>query len=755
MIDLILTNDPDKISSLEFHPPLGKSHHSCILFNVQVDNHVNNKNYVKKFNLKKADYNQIKKFLTETQWETLFKDLDDPDPVWVEIDNKLKEAMDLFIPKKTFTNKNKLRPPIPPDLHSKIKAKREAFKRYKKYPTVENHNKYAKARNHVKWGTRKLTIAKEKQIAAEAKTNSKAFFKYMSSKIKSKDPVSNLRKEDGSLTDNDSDKADVLVNFFTSVFTKENDNPLPNIDVNPKSTLSMINITEEDMEKALKSLNNSKSPGPDEIHPAILKELAHELASPLKFLFDLCMKKGKIPTPWKEAEVRPIFKKGDKTCPGNYRPVSLTSIVCKLFETFIRDGLYDHIVRNKLLSINQFGFCKGRSCSTQLLVTIHEWMLSLDEKIPIDAVYLDFSKAFDTVPHKRLIHKLNSYGIQNNLLSWINSFLSDRTQYVKINDSKSKKTKVISGVPQGSVLGPILFIYYINDMPKCTDCNLKMFADDSKASNTIQNFKDSLSLQSSIYDLNQWSDKWQQKFNSTKCKIMHIGKNNPHYQYFIKDGDKLTELSTTFSERDLGVIVDPNLTFEEHINNQVKKARRLSGLLCRVITYNHVDVMIPLFKSLVRPILEYANVVWSPHLRKHIDNIESVQRNFTKRIIGMKDLDYHERLKILKIPSLEFRRFRGDLIEMYKICHKLYDPITTNELFEFVSDKSATRGHNFKVKKHHVKTNSFHNFFTNRIVNPWNNLPSEIVNAATMNTFKNKVDSYYKSIIFTTNLTVY
>ena len=125
-------------------------------------------------------------------------------------------------------------------------------------------------------------------------------------------------------------------------------------------------------------------------------------------------------------------------------------------------------------------------------------------------------------------------------------------------------------------------------MPKCTDCNLKMFADDSKASNTIQNINDSLSLQSSIYDLNQWSDDWQQKFNSTKCKILHIGKNNPHYQYFIKDGDNITKLSTTFSERDLGVIVDPNLTFEEHINNQVKKAQRLSGLLFRVITYHQV-----------------------------------------------------------------------------------------------------------------------------------------------------------------------
>ena len=165
--------------------------------------------------------------------------------------------------------------------------------------------------------------------------------------------------------------------------------------------------------------------------------------------------------------------------------------------------------------------------------------------------------------------------------------------------------------------------------------------------------------------------------------------------------------------------------------------------------------MVPLFKSLVRPILEYANVVWSPHLRKHIDNIESVQRNFTKRIIGMKNLEYHERLNSLNIPSLEFRRFRGDLIEMFKICHNIYDPLTTSSLFVFVPQDSCTRGHNYKVKKPHVNSSLFQHFFTNRIINPWNSLPREVVNSPNINIFKNRIDKLYKPIIYTTYLNVY
>ena len=191
------------------------------------------------------------------------------------------------------------------------------------------------------------------------------------------------------------------------------------------------------MHQALKSLNVSKSPGPDEIHPRILKELSYELSKPLTMLFNKSIHDGKIPDKWKIAEVRPIFKKGSKNQAGNYRPVSLTSVVCKVFEGFIRDAMYTHFITNKLLSNKLFGFCQGRSCVTQLLVTLHDWMTFLDSNIPVDCMYLDFRKAFDAVPHRRLLHKIKGYGVGGNVLNWVSDFLSNRTQYVALDGISS------------------------------------------------------------------------------------------------------------------------------------------------------------------------------------------------------------------------------------------------------------------------------------------------------------------------------
>ena len=467
-------------------------------------------------------------------------------------------------------------------------------------------------------------------------------------------------------------------------------------------------------------------------------------------LFNKTIQDGVLPKSWKDAEVKPIYKKGRKDLPGNYRPVSLTSILCKLFETFVRDALYNHLIENSLLSDVQYGFCKKRSTVSQLLVTVNEWLSYIDKKVPVDAAYLDFRKAFDSVPHQRLLSKLHGYGIRGNTYDWISSFLSDRHQYVNINNNLSKRVPVTSGVPQGSVLGPVLFIYYINDLPDAVKCLLKLFADDSKAYMPILMASQHQILQESINNLVTWSDKWLIKFNSDKCKILHLGPNNPKYNYYIKDNNIITILKETNLERDLGVNIDPNLTFDSHITSVIKNARRMSGLLLRTFTYKSPIILIPLFKSMVRTPMEHAGVVWSPYKKKYINNLEKIQRHFTKQILGMKNLTYHERLTRIKLPSLEYRRFRGDLIETYKILHSLYDPLTTRSLLT-VDSQSKTRTNGLKLKKNRVNLKQYQMFYTNRIQTHWNKLPRDIVNAKSLNQFKNKIDTHFKAIMFTTN----
>ena len=377
-------------------------------------------------------------------------------------------------------------------------------------------------------------------------------------------------------------------------------------------------------------------------------------------------------------------------------------------------------------------------------------MSCIDKDVPTDAIYLDLSKAFDTVPHKKLIHKLKGYGISGNILSWITDFLSGRSQYVSVNGSCSDKTPVTSGVPQGSVLGPILFIYFINDMPDVVNCFMKIFADDAKTSNQIQEEKDSVTLQNSLNNLSSWSEDWGSNFNCDKCGVMHLGKNNPKFSYTLNN----TTMKETFSEKDLGVFVDPLLNFENHIHTTVKKARKMSGLIIRTISYKSKEIMIPLYKTLIRPILEYGNPIWSPYLRKNIDLVENVQRHFTKCIIGVKDIEYSERMRLLNLPSLEYRRLRGDLIETYKICNNIYDPATTSNLFVFNSyDK--TRSNSLKLIKNSTNSTQFKHFFTNRVINLWNNLPEHVAKAESTNCFKNKIDKIFKEHFYSTNIDIY
>ena len=310
---------------------------------------------------------------------------------------------------------------------------------------------------------------------------------------------------------------------------------------------------------------------------------------------------------------------------------------------------------------------------------------------------------------------------------------------------------VTSGVPQGSVLGPMLFIFFINDLPDVCSVPTKIYADDTKAYTCIMNKDDHARLQRSIDNMYNWTQTWQLNFNAAKCKILHIGDNNPKHTYFIGNGSNRNEIETTVLEKDLGVYVDPDLNFESHIEHTVKRASSKKATILRNFTYRSKNVLVPLFKALVRPILEYANVVWDSSFRSQINLLESVQRTYTRHILEVKKLPYEERLKKLDLPSLEYRRLRGDMIELYKIAHKKYDRASIDSLFQFVQN-NRLRGHSFKVAKFACKKRQYQHFFTNRSVNHWNKLSEDTVQSTSLNAFKNNIDKTFKHLMYKTNL---
>jgi len=489
------------------------------------------------------------------------------------------------------------------------------------------------------------------------------------------------------------------------------------------------------------NLNPTKSPGLDCVHPRVLKECHEELAYPISVLFNLSIQAGKLPDLWKLAQVTPLFKKGDKKDSSNYRPVSLTIVLCKVLESFFRDAILDHMNRNKLFCDNQHGFRPQRSCVTQLLEVIEEWTDILDRGGNIDCIYLDFAKAFDTVPHQRLLRKIYAYGIKGNTYSWISNFLSNRKQQVRLGNSNSSWMDVKSGIPQGSVLGPILFLLFINDMPRVVNSVIKLFADDTKIYREISSEDDCKALQTDLDSLAAWSDSWQLRFNPSKCKCMHLGKCNPNVTYHISDNSEDIVVDSVASEKDLGVLFDNDLKFSPHIQQKVKKANQTLGMVKRAFDCLDKEVFIPIYKSLIRPHIEYASVIWKPYLKKDIIAIESVQRRATKIVTGLKDLTYEERLRQLGLPTLAYRRDRADMISLFKIMNN-YDNVVIDTIK--VAEPSSTRGHNLKLQKSRFSTRYGQHRFSTRVCNPWNSLTQGAVTASSVNSFKDNINQLWK-----------
>jgi len=488
----------------------------------------------------------------------------------------------------------------------------------------------------------------------------------------------------------------------------------------------------------LDELKPGKSAGPDGLHPRVLIELKNEIKKPLALVFQKSLDEGRVPSSWKSAEVVPIYKKGPRQEPSNYRPVSLTSVCSKILERLIRVAMLRHMTENALFTNEQHGFRPRRSCVTQLLTVLETWTKSLDEGTAIDCIYLDYRKAFDSVPHERLLHKLNNLGIRDKLLLWIRSFLTGRRQRVRVEDALSDWCSVTSGIPQGSVLGPTLFLCFINDLPQQVTSELALFADDTKLFGPVRVEDEVQKLRDDLDCLHDWSDRWQLPFNKDKCKVVHYGRNNPVAQYAM-DGTIMESLE---AEKDLGVVFDAKLNFSEHIRAACRKANSRLGIVRRTFLELPPKPAVTLYKSLVRPIVEYAQTVAHPLYKREEDGLEKVQRRATKQMKGMKEKSYEERLKELKLPTLSYRRKRADMIQTYRILHQVDD--MEQEKFFDRNQEGRTRGHGMKLKKSYVRTSARRKAFSQRVIEPWNALSDDAVTSKDVNSFKSQLEKCWK-----------
>ncbi len=399
---------------------------------------------------------------------------------------------------------------------------------------------------------------------------------------------------------------------------------------------------------------------------------------------------------------------------------------------------------NNLIYASQHGFRSKRSCLTNLLEFLENVINVNDENTPIDVFYLDFKKAFDKVPHARLILKLQALGLDENLIRWIRVWLQGRTQRVVVNGACSEWSSVLSGVPQGSVLGPVLFLIYINDLDEGIKSKIFKFADDAKMMGNTGSDLEARVVQDDLDKLTAWAEKWQMEYNVNKCKVMHFGNKNGKRRFSLG----LNELTETKEERDLGIIICDDLKVHKQCIKAANKGNQVLGLISRTFSSKKRSIVVKLNKSLVRPHLDYCSQAWNPHYINDIETIEKVQRRATRMIEECKNLKYEDRLRRTRLTTLETRRIRADLLEVFKIVHGL-DNIREDLFFTRSNSKSyyTTRGHSFKFFKKRFNTDTAKYSFGNRVVDTWNNLPEEIVQSESFLTFKIRLDHYIGSTL--------
>lgn len=734
ILDILLTNNSSLLSSISNIP--GISDHTAIPV-VDILCHPSRQKLPKrKVHLwNRADIPVIKAMIQQKVEEFCLDNQSNSstiDTQWSDLKDIFNSAL-ASVPSKCLSQRFN-QPWITTECKRLSKRKKRLYKRAKRTNLDTDWSKFKEINKSCKKSCRKAynCYINEKIINSN---NPKKFYSFIKSKRQDNVNVAPLKRGETYIID-DKEKANMLNDQYCSVFSKQSTESPP---INaPKSVESIDNIDIEvnGVSKLLKNLQTHKATGPDCIPARFLNEFSNEIAPALTLLYRNSLSQGTVPSEWLHAFIVPVYKGGNKerSSPENYRPISLTSICCKTMEHIIYSSIMNHLNENDILSDVQHGFRSNRSCETQLLITTHDFVTALNNGKQMDSILLDFSKAFDKVNHHKLCNKLDHYGIRGKCLQWIRSFLTGRTQQVVLGGSLSNKADVLSGVPQGTVLGPLLFLIYINDLPSYVNSTIRLFADDAYLYNIIDSVNDSLLLQSDLDNLQLWEKYWDMEFHPQKCKTLTItNKTKPITTTYSIHNEQLESVANA---KYLGVILNKKMRWNTHIAAITKKANQQIMFLQRNLRECPKNLKASAYKVYVKPILMYASSVWNPTgtsnqgLRIQIDRVQRKAARFVNSNWSWES-STTSMIKDLKWKSLEFERKVNSLVMLHKIIH--------NKVAIPHSVLPSRSRDNIKFRRVYGRVNAYANSFIPSTVFWWNELPREILSLVDQCLFKDEI----------------
>lgn len=745
LLDLLITDSPGYFLVADTLPPIDNLDHSIIYGTLNLTPPKIPSYKRKVWQYDRGNWLLLNNLFLLTDWDALFSSSPYLNDLTTRITHFIIDTAETCIPTRLVTIRPRDKPGMTSEVRRLFKIAKRMHKRARHTCDPVHIEIFRNARRDAKSSFRKARSKFFNDISEKLlnpTTNNKAYWKLNKLVYGDKTCKSIPDLLDGTSLKTDSwDKAMLFNKFFSeqcSLPDGSDADPLPTFSPVTESSLSSITTTAEEVRKLLRNLNVSKASGPDGISNRILRGCADTLCYPLSRLFNLSLQTGVFPHCWKLSNIVPIHKKNDRQVVSNYRPVSLLCTISKVLERIVHSRLYTYCSENNLLTEKNSGFKPVDSTVNQLTSITHRIYQALDNKQDACLVFLDISKAFDRVWHRGLVFKLRQFGVNGTLLNWFSSYLNNRSQQVIINGTTSEPLFITAGVPQGSILGPLLFLIYINDLVEGIQCDVNMFADDTFLFDTYTDpLLSSVRINQDLNTILRWGNIWKVMFNALKTYYMLISRKQQPSHYPNPTFNNIP-IEKTECHKHLGLYFTSNFSWSEHINRTIVKASKRLHLM------NSVRLLLPrrslcsLYKTMILPILEYCNVIYDNCTLRDSLALDNVQRRAALICTGAYRHTSNESLLAeLGWQPLYIRRQTHKLILLFKIVHSLTPAYLRRLLHQPAETPYGLRNRtNASLPVPYSRLSSTKNAFAHSAIKAWNSLPEPIRSCQLLCTFK-------------------